>query len=295
VKATRGRRIFFAVSFLLFFALLVVLIGSIGQVELAPGKRLPSLSEDDPDEKIADSGPGLRVNSKRIGSLLFALALVCLVFMVIGAVFSRHFRLSLLFMSAITLVMFLALMWLKPSEEVPLDKVEPAGSFILGKGENRSRAVLPESSPPNWAVILTAVGAAVVASGLGALLLFKIYPAIYRRRKDVTMLEELAKRASAAADQIRAGGNLADAVRRCYKEMVQLLCEKAGVSGIAVLTPREFADALRARGMQDEHVVRLTSIFEQVRYGGRPGIAFADEAIACLDAIRSAYTPSFPS
>jgi len=295
VKTTRSKRIFFAVSFLLFFALLVVLIGSIGQVELAPAKRLPGLTNDEPAGETADSGPGLRGNSEWIGSLLFALALVCLVFMVIGAVFSRQLRRSLLFMSAITLAMFLALMWVKPSEDVPSEKVEPAGSFVLGKGENQPRVAIPESSPPNWAVILTAVGAAVVASGLGALLLFKIYPAVRRRREDETMLEELAKRASATADQIRAGGNLTDAVRHCYKEMVQLLCTKAGVSSIAVLTPREFADVLHARGMQDEHVIRLTSVFEQVRYGGRPGIAFADEAIACLDAIRSAYTPSFQS
>ena len=89
--------------------------------------------------------------------------------------------------------------------------------------------------------------------------------------------------------------SLPDAVRWCYKEMVALLCTQASVSGVAALTPREFAGALRARGMEDEHVDRLTAIFEQVRYGGRPGIAFADEATACLDAIRVAYEPSVSS
>ena len=109
------------------------------------------------------------------------------------------------------------------------------------------------------------------------------------------MLAELAKRARDAADRIRAGANLADAVRRCYKEMSELLCKRANVSDVEVLTPREFTEALRDRGMQDEHVDRLTSIFEQVRYGGHPGIAFADEAVACLDAIRSAYAMSVSS
>jgi len=293
VRAARGRRLIFIASFFLFFALLVVLIGSVSQLQLAPGKSLPLLYTTQPDTEAAESGPGGSVNSERIGSLFFALVLVCLVSLVIGAIFSRRLRRSLLIMSAIALAVFLALMWVKPPKEVPFNNVAMrVGALFPGQGGDPIRVEIPEVSPPNWAVILTAVGAAAVAAGLAALLVFKFYPAFRRRRSDETLLEALANRARDAADRIRAGVDLADAVRRCYKEMVELLCTKASVPGVAVLTPREFAGALRARGMEDEHVDHLTAIFEQVRYGGRPGAAFADEATACLDAIRVAYAPS---
>ncbi|MCK4681559.1 DUF4129 domain-containing protein, partial [Candidatus Bipolaricaulota bacterium] len=55
-------------------------------------------------------------------------------------------------------------------------------------------------------------------------------------------------------------------------------------------TPREFAERLRSSGMMVVHVDRLTAIFEQVRYGGRPGEAFVDEATASLEAIEEAYS-----
>lgn len=292
MRAARGRRILFVALFFLFLALLVVLIGSVGQLELAPGKSLPLLYTTQPDSDAVDAGPGWSVNSERIGSLFFALVLVCLVFLVVGAIFSRRLRRNLLIMSAIALGLFLALMWIKPPEQVDTERIDLAGENLFSSAnDNQVRVEIPQMSPPNWAVILTAVGAAVVAAGLAALLLVKIYPAFRRRRSDDTLLEELANRARDTADRIRAGADLADAVRRCYKEMVELLCTQASVPGVAVLTPREFAGALCARGMEDEHVDRLTTIFEQVRYGGRPDIAFADEAITCLDAIRGAYAP----
>ena len=61
------------------------------------------------------------------------------------------------------------------------------------------------------------------------------------------------------------------------------------IPNYSYFTPREFATHLRKRGMKDEHVDRLTRIFETVRYGGRSGVGFVDEAIACLESIQRAY------
>ena len=295
METARGRRIVFVALFLLFFALLVVLIGSLNQLELAPGKPLPNLFARHPDAETAGGEVGWNLDSVRIGSLFFALVLAWLVFLVIGAIFSRRLRRSLLITSAIALAIFVALLWVKPPEKVPLEGAEASGGYLFPEQMgDRIQVEIPQTPPPNWAVILTAVGAAVIAAGVAALLIVKIWPAFHHRRSDA-LLAELAKRAQDAADRIRAGADLGDAVRRCYKEMSELLCTRANVTDVVVLTPREFAEALRARGMQDEYVDRLTAIFEQVRYGGRPGTAFADEAIACLDAIRAAYAPAASS
>ncbi len=295
MRSLRSRRVLFVALFFLFLALLVVLIGSVNRLQLAPGKPLPSLFVRRSDSESAAGKAGWSLDSARIVSLIYAFVLIYLVSLVVASIFSRRLRRKLLIMSVVALGLFLALMWIKPPEQVDTEGIDLAGGNLLpSTNDNQVRVEIPQTFPPNWAVILTALGAAVIAAGFAALLLVKLYPA-FRRRQDDALLTELAKRAQDAADRIRAGADLADAVRRCYKEMSELLCKWANVSDVDVLTPREFAEALRDRGMQDEHVDRLTLIFEQVRYGGRPGIAFADEAVACLDAIRSAYALSVPS
>jgi len=284
VGTARGRRVLFVALFFLFLALLVVLIGSVNELELTPGKPLPSLFTRRTDSESAAGKAGWSLDSARIVSLIYAFVLVYLVSLVVASIVSRRLRRKLLIMSVVALGLFLALMWIKPPEQVNTEGIDLAGgNLVPSADDNQLRVEIPQTPPPNWAVILTAVGAAVIAAGA------------FRRRQDDALLAELAKRARNAADRIRAGADLADAVRRCYKEMSELLCKRANMSDVAVLTPREFAEALRDRGMQDEHVDRLTLIFEQVRYGRRPGIAFADEAIACLDAIRSAYALSASS
>jgi len=224
--------------------------------------------------------------------LLFAVITINLVIGVVWAIFSRRFRRSLLISSIVALALLLALMHVRPPEGPLLEEPQPVvGAFLKGSTEGEIQVEIPEPSPPNWVVILIAVGAAVLAAVLAVLFYLNVYPVLRRRRKGDGLLAELAVRAGEAMERIHAGTDLRDAVQRCYKEMSDLLSREVNIHDVAVLTPREFAQGLRARGMQDQHVDRLTAIFEQVRYGGRESAAFADEAIACLEAIQRAYAP----
>ena len=56
------------------------------------------------------------------------------------------------------------------------------------------------------------------------------------------------------------------------------------------MTPRDFEQHLTERGFSDEHIGRLTRLFETVRYSpGEPGPEDETEAKACLTAIVDAY------
>jgi hypothetical protein len=72
--------------------------------------------------------------------------------------------------------------------------------------------------------------------------------------------------------------------------MSETVSREERIPNFSYFTPREFAARLRSSGMMLAHIDRLTAIFEQVRYGGRSGGAFVDEAIGCLEAIEEAYS-----
>ena len=72
--------------------------------------------------------------------------------------------------------------------------------------------------------------------------------------------------------------------------MSQVLSERRAIRREQDMTPREFEQRLVAAGVRDEHVRRLTQLFERIRYGGKdPGKQEEAEAVACLTAIVEAY------
>lgn len=137
------------------------------------------------------------------------------------------------------------------------------------------------AQPPWWlAIVLSAALAALLSVGIS-----------YFWRRGRQPEQPLLAVAQAALADLQAGGDLRDTVLRCYRDMSQVLREQRAVERDSAMTPREFADYLSAQGMSDEHIQRLTRLFERVRYGGQ----VADErdsreAVACLTAIVAAYS-----
>lgn len=146
------------------------------------------------------------------------------------------------------------------------------------------------SSSPQWVVLLVALILAILAVGglLGAARFFW-------RRSHISSspLEQLAQEAQEALVALEAGAEVKDTVMRCYFEMSRVLDEQRGIRRAGTMTPREFERELKAAGLPDTHVERLTRLFEGVRYGAR----VADEreerqAVACLTAIVETCTSS---
>ncbi|MCL4831277.1 MAG: DUF4129 domain-containing protein [Caldilineaceae bacterium] len=100
----------------------------------------------------------------------------------------------------------------------------------------------------------------------------------------------LVEEAASALAELEAGGDLRDVVLRCYVQMSAVLKESHRVERRQAMTPREFEGHLAAAGLGDEHIHRLTRLFEGVRYGAQSSTGkTAQEASDCLQAIMQTY------
>lgn len=94
--------------------------------------------------------------------------------------------------------------------------------------------------------------------------------------------------AAQAALDLEKGAELPDVVLRCYRDMCNILRRKVVLR--QEMTAREFAQHLQEAGVREVEVARLTSLFEQVRYGRyEAGPEERVEAIALLLTIEKQY------
>lgn len=157
---------------------------------------------------------------------------------------------------------------------VPLEPIPAPPAFI--------------ANPPQWFVIMVSI--LIIALPL-ALIWFVWYR--LARPKRESPLEQLAREAQHALENLQAGSDLKDTVKRCYLEMNQTLRNQRGLHRQQAMTPREFERYLAESGLRNEHIQRLTRLFESVRYGFKPpGQRAEREAMDCLRAIVRAYGKS---
>jgi len=275
------------------FGVLFVLIGGMNGVHPLPGKRLPN-----PFANIADMSPGMNPGCPAWGAdavrifiqSLFALgAAVILLFVIISRKHRKQFAI-------IFTVLLLVAICLAQIHHIPQGKQSPQPQQATNMGIGDAPPVeqvhvdIPPVAASNWQVILIAIGSSFALTAIGLFFFLKIYPAIRSRRSDRDdLLGALGKSAGLAAHRIIAGDDPREAILRCYQEMTEIMSQAQRMPNYSYFTPREFATHLRERGMKDEHVDRLTGIFETVRYGGRSGAGFVDEAVACLQSIQETY------
>lgn len=291
--ATRQRKAALFGALALLAALLFLLTATLERVEFSPGVAAPFPFLAERTQQRGQPTGGLDLGPQvahRIGLLVLAASTVILF---VGALFSRYARRRLLSLCLLSLIL-LVVWWLwvsrlvptlegptgAPAEsEVPLDAIGPPGAGPLQNLPSRT---------PSLLVTLAALGAALGVAALVAVFLALILPRL-RRRASAGLLSDLAERAGVAARRIRGGEDPREVVLACYSEMSTLLAKAHRVPGVAFLTAREFAALLREAGMGEGHVDRLTAIFEDVRYGWRAGERLAEEAVSCLEAIRTGH------
>jgi len=143
------------------------------------------------------------------------------------------------------------------------------------------------ANPPQWFVLIISVG--LITLLLGLIWFFgRRFP-----RLAESPLEQLALEAHYALEELRAGSDLKDTIKRCYREMSRILSEQQGLQRPQAMTPREFEQYLSQSGLRDEHIRQLTRLFEGARYGAKaPAEREEHEAIACLTAIVQVYGKS---
>lgn len=183
-------------------------------------------------------------------------------------------------------------LWERLRPDAPLETVEqqlldePLDNIAYGAVETEELIVPVVEEIPLWAVFFVTTAVAAI----GVFLLFRFYRAWKDRNRRLLTLQDLALQAQIAAEQIEHGADLQDIVIRCYREMKLVVSSATGVKDSAAITPREFTSLLYNAGIEDEHIVKLTALFEEVRYGGKESSVRRKDALACLNALASAYS-----
>lgn len=175
-------------------------------------------------------------------------------------------------------------------------KLKPVGREVQRQGAGQisiSEFTVPPTpefvtDPPNWLLL----GANVI---IGLLLLGAMWLGWrwYRHRQEDDSQAMIVREAERTLADLEAGGDLKSSIMRCYADMSRVLQQEKHVHRHHGMTVREFETQLASIGLADQHVQRLTRLFELVRYSpNTPGERDEREAVDCLHAIVRAYGES---
>lgn len=146
------------------------------------------------------------------------------------------------------------------------------------------RAKIHTVSSPRWRVPLIFV--VLIFLGMVLWQIFRVKPL-----KGGPEAPRVIQVVTNAVKELEEGGEPSGIVLRCYRDMCKILGRKVTMS--RDLTAREFTRALLQAGVQEREVVRLTDLFERVRYGRYlTGPDEETEAITLLKTIEEKYTRS---
>lgn len=267
-------------------AALLLLAAGLGGLRFEPGNDLDLLGLLMANMQERDAPVGGLVGEGRVFPDWMRYAFwVSLVFVVAYAVISPEGR-RRLFMTLILVVilLFLAERYRDRLQEQPRES-DTQGMMELAPVDTASLPQPPPfiTDPPAWLFW--------TVNGVVALAFFLLLWFLWRKlRPQPDPQEQLAEEAASALAELEAGGDLRDVVMRCYVQMGAVLKENHRVERRRAVTPREFEVQLARAGLQDEHIRRLTRLFEGVRYGTRSSDGrAAQEAGECLQAIVQAY------
>ncbi len=278
---------------------LFILISGMANLTLLPGKRLPnpftSFGELDP----AVSPPGTTWGEDTLRILIQAIFALGATTILLFVIFSREHRKQFAVIFLVLLLLFLILVYIgeiPQSDQSAVLETNMGTEIGAAPPVEQVRVDIPQVEPTNWQVILITLGSSLLLTLFAVVFFVKIYPLIRSRSVDKeSVLNKLGKSAGLAARRIISGDDPRAAILLCYHEMTQIMSNHEQVQNYSFLTPREFALRLHQGGMKDDDVDRLTAIFEAVRYGGRSGAEFVNEAMSCLQSIHRTYVLEEPA
>lgn len=269
---------------------LILLAGSLTSLELGPGQQFrfeeaaPTLVPEGVPEGWMRSLVVLFRIALILGWLLLPLYLIMLVF-------SKEARKRLL-RDLMMVLPILVLLYLLNTSQVGRNMAENLELNInemeTTELEGAAKLAPPEfQPPPEWVTTAVIAVLALIVTAIVAGLIYVFWKR--SREKNIEPIRRVEKEAQAALDAIETGGDLREAVIRCYIQMIEAIKEYRGIYRERDMTPHEFEQYLARRGLPHEPVHQLTQLFEQVRYGAQmPGRREENTAISSLSAIITA-------
>ncbi len=168
---------------------------------------------------------------------------------------------------AVLLILLLSLPRLEPGKPLSLPE-ESAGPGLPAS----SYLTSPLGRPPGqfvWVVTAAVLVAAAIV----------VWAALRRAPRDAGISTRLGQEAERALQAVEAGADSTNVIVRSYLEMLRVIQQERGLEREHSMTAREFENFLEARGLPLRPLLRLRSIFEDVRYGNRP-VTSAEEQMA---------------
>jgi hypothetical protein len=270
---------------------LVLLSASLNSLEMSSGQPLaaPQMAPPLYDPNITSEGMRWVMAFFRLIMILGWIVLPLYIIMLfISKEERKRFLRNLLFFIPLLIALYFVL-----NRRPGRNSLKDSGQGMLGNpgfDAAKTQVPLPEyTPPPNWVTTFATVAIALVI----ALIVLGIFYALWRQSRNRRQMKEplklVEKEAQVALDAITAGGDLREAVVRCYLQMIEALREYRGINRDQDMTPHEFELILGRRGMPGEPIHQLTRLFEEVRYGTlKPARKDEQVAIASLSAIISA-------
>lgn len=264
---------------------IMLLAAGLSQLSFHPGKpfdllgillsRLRSGQYVSPPPPSADNSFGL------LRPIFWAMILISVGY----AIVSPRYRRQLI--RTVIIVLLLTILLSSISERLAREEAQ-SDARDEGSSATPGEVSLPDppafiKNPPVWFLIIVNVLLMLLILGV-----LWILWRLFGKRPDTQTL--LVEEAAMALTELEAGGDIKNVVMRCYAGMCEILRQSRNVSRAKAMTPREFERHLAKSGMRDEHIQRLTRLFEGVRYGARPvGGRVEREATDCLRAIVQTY------
>ena len=273
---------------------IVLLAAGLPRLQLQPGQPIPigGIIQALNQSNISFSGISIPFNIVR---LVVACIWVLIFISIIGFIVSSEIRKEVfkrvIIYSLWALLFYGVITQIQPFLNLPEPEEEGAAEGGLG---DIADTIEPLPTPPDFVVdppqwIIFAVSILLITLMAG--IIWMLWRFFYgSRKKRDTSLDLLTQEAQQALDDIQAGRDLKDTIRRCYFEMSQILGKQRHLHRRRGMTPREFEQFLAESGLRTEHIKRLTRLFESVRYGNKPaGHREELEAVDCLSAIVKSY------
>lgn len=278
----------FCALFFLFCAAVLVLLLAFGlpNLQLKPGQLLavPLLAEEGTDAPKALDGLLILIRG------MLALLVLILPFFILVSLFTKEGRQKVLSTLILLAILFVLVNLIRPnsqaiqlpSEQAPFAPVLDTPAATLEEEPNPIQSTSPSPLPASPVIDLgILLGIGVLLAGGFALLIWRLV-----RDARPSTLDLLAEEARSALGALQAGSSAEDAIVRCYEQMCQAVLEQRDVERQSAMTPEEFIHVLTRIGLPAEPVVRLTHLFENVRYGGRQSTSLERaDAIHCLTSI----------
>ena len=161
----------------------------------------------------------------------------------------------------------------------------PPGAGVAPAEPDYPFPTLEQVHVPLWVTFLFVLGALLVLAAT-----ISVVWRVWRARARPQAIEELADLTKRYAQELRYGAPVHETILQCYREMCRLLSERFHLEISRAMTAREFEKRLAQIGVLEEHISRLSRLFEWARYSpARPTPEHEREALQLLEEIAHSY------